>query len=1061
MKISRLKKHMDNWTYEKGLNYYNKNRVIGGSYDSRKNRIIGFVLGTELYEVNFNFDIYNEIKSVSCSCPYFESENRVCKHITAMYLYIENGNTIEKLNKTKEKKFSDPASMFLQQYVNVQNDRPKDTLTTLYRIHCYQDYNRLSVRLSIKLGIDRLYVIKDIPSLLDAMAKNKSLYFGQKFTFDPSSHKLSKRDKEIFDFIKELYSIQESASYKFNRNVSIINQKDIDLSENMFIKFLKLLGDTPFELHFEYDVYSNVTTDFDTIPFDIDIKSEDSDVIVDLDIDEDLIIMSDKDTLVFFKDRKLYLIDEHNKIYPFAKIYVDRHIKTIKFGNENKRNFLSYLSNFRNEPIINLSTDIKDKYIEHPLKSQLYFDKYKNGISIEVKFIYGDETINPFSKENTNPYIIRDTNKEEYIYNLLEKYGFKVYDGFLHLQNSEKIYDFFKNTVDSLKSICDIYYTDGVKNFYAENIKITNSSITSLSGGNLFDLNIDIEGFDKEEIGEILRAIKEKKKYHKLKNNKLVSLESEGVEKVDTLLEHIEKDEITDNIISLSKYRAVNVFNSMDGKDRIFFDNEDKITDIIKSIKNFDISDIIIPSNFKDILRDYQIKGYKWLNTLAHLDLGGILADDMGLGKTLQAITYIYNLKGEFPSLVIAPSSLIYNWQDEIEKFAPDINSIVISGSKDSRRELISTISSYDLVITSYPLIRRDIEFYNEYRFACCILDEAQHIKNPKSVNATSVKSINAKHRFALTGTPIENSLTELWSIFDFIMPGFLLSHGKFNEKFEKPIVQSNDNNKLNRLNKIISPFILRRKKKDVLKELPEKIETKLSCELTPKQKKIYNAYIYRIKENISKKISEDGFNKSRFEILSQITRLRQICCHPSIFIDNYDGKSGKLELLMELMDDLIGSNHKILLFSQFTSLLSIIKSNLDKKNISYNYLDGNTKVDTRLNLVNEFNKGDKNVFLISLKAGGTGLNLTSADTVIHFDPWWNPAVEAQASDRAHRIGQKNTVNVYKLITKDTIEEKIYGLQEKKKKLIDSVIKKGESFISSLNEDDIRDLFEF
>ncbi len=343
-------------------------------------------------------------------------------------------------------------------------------------------------------------------------------------------------------------------------------------------------------------------------------------------------------------------------------------------------------------------------------------------------------------------------------------------------------------------------------------------------------------------------------------------------------------------------------------------------------------------------------------------------------------------------------------------------------------------------------------------------LDEAQNIKNPQSLNAQSVKSIKANNYFALTGTPVENSLTELWSIFDFIMPGYLLNYRRFYAKYEYPIVKDKNEEALKELNNHIKPFILRRLKKHVTKELPSKIEHNIVVNMTEEQKKVYASFAESAKEEFYKEIKEKGFNKSKIKILSIITRLRQICCDPSTFIENYEGSNGKIETLLDIINSSINEGHKILLFSQFTSVLKNIAEVFKVNNINYLYLDGSTKANVRGSLVKDFNNGNGDIFLISLKAGGTGLNLTSADIVIHFDPWWNPAVEDQASDRAHRIGQKKTVEVIRLIAKGTIEEKIYKIQQKKKEIIDKVIDKNideEVLLSSMEEDEIQELFKF
>lgn len=434
----------------------------------------------------------------------------------------------------------------------------------------------------------------------------------------------------------------------------------------------------------------------------------------------------------------------------------------------------------------------------------------------------------------------------------------------------------------------------------------------------------------------------------------------------------------------------------------------------------------------------------------------------MGLGKTLQVIAFILSEKDKNPgpALVVAPTSLVYNWQDEVKKFAPSLKVTVVSGLQKERHEQLQEINHSDIIVTSYPLIRRDIDLYNEITFSYCFLDEAQHIKNPNTSNAKSVKQIKARGFFALTGTPIENSLTELWSIFDFIMPGYLLSHARFVRRFEAPIVKARDEKALKELSRHIKPFILRRMKKDVLKELPEKIESRMTAQMTEEQMKIYLAYLQQARGEIAREIEINGFEKSHIKILAALTRLRQLCCHPSLFLENYEGESGKMALLEEILQDALESGHRVLLFSQFTSMLDIIKQSLKQQNIEYFYLEGSTKAQDRGEMVKLFNQGIGKVFLISLKAGGTGLNLTGADMVIHFDPWWNPAVEEQATDRAYRIGQKNVVQVIRLITHGTIEEKIYELQQRKRAMIESVIQPGETLLSKMSHNEILQLFD-
>ena len=466
---------------------------------------------------------------------------------------------------------------------------------------------------------------------------------------------------------------------------------------------------------------------------------------------------------------------------------------------------------------------------------------------------------------------------------------------------------------------------------------------------------------------------------------------------------------------------------------------------------------IDIPIEVKDIMREYQKVGYYWLNFLYRNNFGGILADDMGLGKTLQALAFIKSIKGstndKVPSLVVCPTSLTHNWAREIDKFFPGTRYAIVSGKPKDREEILSNFKEYDIIITSYSLLRNDIDMYVDRDFEVVIVDEAQYIKNRDAKITKYVKLLNSKVKIALTGTPIENSVSDLWSIFDFIMPGMLGNYQSFMDRYSKP-------ENYEELTKRISYFVLRRKKEDVLKELPRKIEQNVFVPLSPEQTEIYEKMVKEIRLNILKQVGEVGFEKSKIHIFSALTKLRQICNHPWLISDEYkDVKSGKMELLMDLLDDAIEGGHKVLVFSQFVGMLKIIKEEFDKQGIKYSYLDGSTK--NRQSVIDEFNSdNDIKVFLISLKAGGFGINLTSADIVILYDPWWNPMVERQAMDRVHRIGQIKTVNVYKLISENTIEEKILSLQESKKLVFSNVIDSSSSILSSMTWDEIKNLLE-
>lgn len=470
-----------------------------------------------------------------------------------------------------------------------------------------------------------------------------------------------------------------------------------------------------------------------------------------------------------------------------------------------------------------------------------------------------------------------------------------------------------------------------------------------------------------------------------------------------------------------------------------------------------------IPSNITASLRSYQHEGIGWLERLRRMHLNGILADDMGLGKTLQAITAITQYRERYPNqvcIVISPTSLVYNWKEEFAKFNPELKVIAVDGTPSQRKKLQTDIKKHDIIITSYSLLQKDIEFYKTIPFGYAVLDEAQHIKNRTTRNAKSVKMIQAAHRLILTGTPIENSLDELWSLFDFLMPGLLSTYDRFLEKYVRNTAPNTSKN-LEALRRKVSPFILRRMKKDVLSELPPVTEIIYHCHLSEVQKRLYHSYVESAREELSQLVKKEGFERVQIHVLATLTRLKQICCHPAIFAKEQvePGDSSKYDMLLELLQNLIDGQHKTVIFSQYTRMLGIIRDDLQRMGIRFEYLDGTTK--NRLAVVNKFNEDDQiPVFLVSLKAGGTGLNITGANAVIHYDMWWNPAVEDQATDRVHRLGQKKSVSAYKLITLDSIEEKILQLQQRKKGYVKKVVSCDEEAMSKLTWEDVLELLQ-
>ncbi|MED4463425.1 DEAD/DEAH box helicase [Metabacillus fastidiosus] len=689
-----------------------------------------------------------------------------------------------------------------------------------------------------------------------------------------------------------------------------------------------------------------------------------------------------------------------------------------------------------------------------PLKAKLFLDRVKNRLLAGLEFHYGNIVINPleYNRENSSisSLIIRNAVREHEIMHIMEESFFTKTESGYFLHDEEAEYDFLHRIVPNMKELVDIYATTAVKNRLYKiesrpNIKI---EVDERTDWLIFEFHM--EGIPESEIRDLLMSLVEKRKYYRIKDGRLLTLEDQNFKEINQLLSNmsIEKEQLNDKETRIP---------FLQGLRNIAFLPHDSIhigkafSDLLNCLQNPDQEEAAISEKLNAILHDYQKHGVYWLRTLADYKFGGILADDMGLGKTLQSIAYIVSVLSEIreqkkPVLVLAPSSLIYNWLNELNKFAKEVHSVIIDGSQAERNAALMDMNKADVIITSYPLLRRDINKYVRQSFHTLFLDEAQAVKNHTTQTAKMVKRVRADYRFALTGTPVENSVDDLWSIFNIVFPNLMPERKELKDMPRETIA------------KLVRPFILRRMKEDVLNDLPGKNELIYISELLPDQKRLYAAYLAKLKYETLKHLNKDSFQKNRLKILAGLTRLRQLCCHPALFVDNYNGDSAKLLQLMEIVRDYRSKGRRILIFSQFTKMLEIIGGELTSKGIKYFYLNGNTPAMERVELCNRFNKGDMDLFLISLKAGGTGLNLSGADTVILYDLWWNPAVEQQAADRAHRMGQKNEVKVIKLISKGTIEEKINELQENKKNLINEIIQPSQNNTGILTEQEIRNI---
>lgn len=942
----------------------------------------------------------------------------------------------------------------------------------------YNKFNN-TLKIQIKIGETQLYKVKSLPEFYDRFLKRENYKYGSKLEFIHTKEAFAPEYRALLDYIlkyAEIIKYSNEASNDYEYYTKRLGEDCILISNTGIDELFEVLKNKTAIME---DEKSSISVEFvekePNIEFFLNKKDEKEFAITTNIKESNYKIFEGRKYTYVLLDKKIYRCSKQydKTVLEMLEIYRKNFISEIVLPQKELPNFFATV-----EPYIKKNIKIDDKeyqeikqYIPAELYAKMFLDyNEENYIIADIRFVYDDVEINPLDIEQ-NINIPRNGVKESKLVDMLLKSGF-MYDqknSRLVLADENRIYDFLSKDIEMYMQNFEVLATDKFKEKQIK--KEQRVSVGVKIENNLIDIDLSNLNFDTKELQEIMRKYKLKRKFHRLKDGSFINLEeNENIEFIQNITKDIDIDysKIKDNSIKLPIYRSFYLEKVLEKNEFINANRDSSYKEFVGGLTKTK-SELNKPMSkyLKASLREYQIIGFNWLTALDEYGIGGILADDMGLGKTIQILsviaTYTEHYDNPKPTLIVCPSSLSLNWQSEINKFTSGISSLVIHGTLEERQKQIKEILDYKVIITSYELLKRDIEEYKkyDYEFKYIVADEAQYIKNNNTQNAKTIKEIKAETKYALTGTPIENSLAELWSIFDFIMPGYLFSYKKFKELYETPIIKDNDQEAMKKLKRLINPFVLRRTKKEVLTELPDKTVTVLNSQMTEEQKEIYMAYLARAKKNVEDEIKENGIEKSQIKILALLTRLRQICCHPSLFIDNYKGESGKLNQCLEILRDAINSDHKTLLFSGYTSMFDIIEKELKKQNIKYLKLTGQTKVSERMDLVDEFNKNDEiKVFLISLKAGGTGLNLTSADMVIHYDPWWNLSAENQATDRTYRIGQKRNVQVYKLITKDSIEEKIYELQKRKETLIDTMLSTKQTFINKLSKEEILSLFE-
>ncbi|MDY5874211.1 MAG: SNF2-related protein [Bacilli bacterium] len=1009
--------------------------------DAAGNKSVDFTVDI-FYSGNFKVNIQvNEDGKVlenTCTCDDYKN-NHICQHIIACVLKKKEAFfTNEELSLQKSRNI-------LKEFIT--KEEPKlNKLKEEIGLDIEVSYLFSNYIVKLKIGEKTKYTIKNRDKFNEFRAcylNGKDMVLGKKLTYNPNNYFFNNENTKIIEY---LFNYSEIGLNRYE-----VIDEPLKLNNREFSELLKLLENKRFTLE---DIPINkIESGFPTL-YHLELVKDKYKFYIE-DFANFKIVDNDSNYIIY--NNVLYILKlEDRKI---VTEFVDNEIESLVFDKKNLDLFKNGLLK-KTMNTLEVSEDIKDIKIIKDKKINLYFDLSQDSITAKVMLKYAEAEFNYF---DTVSGIIRDAGFEAKVIDDLTKYGFIEDKKNFVILDMDSTYNFLDNGLSYFTENYTVFTTEKIKKLKIfKDVKVRSNF--SIGKDNILAYDFAIDNVDNKEISSLLTAIKSRKKYYRLKSGDVISLfNNQKLQDFESLTNDLELDskDLNKKSITIPKYRAFFIESLKNNRYQEISTNS-KFDEFIKNFSAYKNADVKFNDEETKLLRDYQKEGVKWLYTIYKCDLGGILADEMGLGKTLQAIIFLRKIIAEKPDakiLIVSPTSLVYNWEKEFQKFAPELKYVAVAESKKKRQEIMQNFANYNIFITTYGLVRNDNDEYESKDFEVCIIDEAQAIKNYQAGMTKEIKKIKARTKIALTGTPLENSVLELWSIFDFIMPGYLNSIVRFREAYGIKDVDKDSLKRLDNLNYQIRPFILRRKKKEVSKELPDKIEQIEYLDMSETEKAMYQSLVEDTKEEIDNVIASEGFSKARFKIVTLLTRLRQLCISPALLDKDYTDDSIKIKRLLEIVKELIKDNHKILIFSSFKGAVLLVKKKLDEESISNYVIDGSVSGKDRVMLVDAFNKDKTSCFLITLKSGGTGLNLTSADIVIHLDVWWNPQVENQATDRAHRIGQTKKVTVLKLINKGTVEEKIIELQEKKRILSDNLIEgKNTTTLDTLTEEELTNL---
>ncbi|WP_246188110.1 DEAD/DEAH box helicase [Paenibacillus tengchongensis] len=1073
--------------FDQGMAYYTSGKVqlVYAEHNEKLeySKYRAEITGLELCEVTLAVDIDGDV-SGDCTCPAYVHGGAFCKHIAAGLVCIlhsvevrpaqDREHSAAAITGPSASRTAAADSGLVSSMLQIFGDRRRrasgtgiymDTRTPLQAEFTVKQLSlgrgRSMLGVELKIGQQRLYVVKKIRAFLTAVQRGETFAFSDHFVYDPAQHSFAKEDDHAIKQLIEVLGneqVYREAQPSYSQGI-MGTERLLPIPPYFWERLLAALAAAPAaSLQLERDVITGLhpAAEYPPLSFHFN-EAEGAGYLLEIRGLSKITVMEDYGLLT--AEGKLLKLPETDirRLAGLKQMLAGSSKDEMIIAPEQMEAFMEgVLPGLKRLGRIEIADRIFGRIVQSPLRGRLYLDRIRDRLLAGLEFQYGDVVLNPLDprtyERGEQVILVRDTAAEQQILELMEHPAFVQTESGYVMSDEEGEFDFLHHTIPQLEPLLEVYATTAVKSRLYTGNALPIAKLSWNEKTDWLEFRFSMSGVAESEIISVLKSLQEKRRYYRLPDGALLPLEGEALQEVVRLMNElgVQAGDLTPGAgYPLPLLRALQL-KAEDYQEGAVTLNR-SFRRLLADMASPDSLDFQLPGTLAPVLRDYQQYGYQWLKTLAHYRFGGILADDMGLGKTLQSIAFLLSelediRSGGVPALIVAPASLLYNWRNELHKFAPDIKAAIADGPAAQRSRTIRNTAAHDVVITSYPLLRRDIGMYAKHKFHTLILDEAQMIKNHETQTAQAVSLLEARYRFALTGTPVENALEDLWSIFSVVMPGLFPGKKEFHDLPRETVA------------KRAKPFLLRRLKSDVLKELPDKIETVQASELLPEQKKLYVAYLARLRKEALKHLDDDSFGNARIKVLAGLTRLRQLCCHPALFLDGYAGGSGKFAQLLEIIEECRSSGKRMLVFSQFTGMLDLIGRELGMLGIPFFYLDGDTPSSVRVERCNRFNEGERDLFLISLKAGGTGLNLTGADTVILYDLWWNPAVEQQAADRAHRIGQKKVVQVIRMVAQGTVEDKMVELQQKKTRLIDEVIQPGSESLSTFSEQDLRDI---